>query len=87
MVDLLPTVYHGFPSSDEDTRIVDDAIQIIVGKLNAVPYDRNIPLRVIGSVLLTFCCAQDDPVATFEIIGRTVARAINAALMKPEGSG
>lgn len=87
MSERLPTVYHGRPRSEADAQIVNDAIQGIVAILNKVPEDEDRPLRVIVSVLVSVCCAQDDPAAAFEIIGANAGAAIQAVIAKPEGSG
>lgn len=84
MSDPLPTVYHGIPSSDEDTRIVQDALQEIVARLNEVP-EGDLALRVIVSVLVSVCCAQSNPGAAFQIIGANVAAAINGVMIEPQG--
>lgn len=83
----LPTIYHGLPYPEDEASIVQDALQEIVARLNQVPIDGDLPLRVIVSVLVSFCCAQDDPAAAFQIVGLNVGRGIEEATMRPEGNG
>jgi hypothetical protein len=85
MAERLPTIYHGVAGSEEDKRIVDDAIQDITARFNEVPGD--LALRVICSLVTSVCCAQDDPAETFTTIGHNVGLAIEAATAEPEGNG
>jgi hypothetical protein len=84
MNDRLPTIYHGVSDSEEDTRIVNDAIQDMVARLSAVP--ERLALGVLCSVMVSACCAQDDPGAIFQVIGANVALAINNVLAEPAGT-
>lgn len=81
----LPTVYHGIPKDDDDTKAVQDALQAVNAILNSVP--PRIMGRLVSSVLLSVCCCQDDPVSAFQAIGENVGREISVFLAKPEGSG
>lgn len=83
MMNRLPTVYHGLDPSDENKRLVDDALQDIIARLNELP--PHLTARVLCSVVLTACLNQPDPVGSFRLIGQNVAPAINAALAQPEG--
>jgi hypothetical protein len=85
MAERLPTIYHGVVGSEEDKRAVDDAIHDIVSRLNQVP--EHLGLRVICSIVVSVCCAQDDPAAVFAIVGSNAGQAIAAAIAEPEGNG
>lgn len=61
MSEPLPTIYHGPGASEEDTRVVNDALQEIIARLNKLPVERDIPLKVLCSILVNMCRAQDDP--------------------------
>jgi hypothetical protein len=86
MQDLLPIDYLGVPPSEEDRCIVDDALQNIIARLNEVPKDRYLFFRTVCSVLLSVCCAQDDPASAFDSIGASVGSAILVILAKRNGS-
>lgn len=77
----LPTVYHGIPEDNDDTRAVQAALQAVIGILNSAP-DR-VRGRVIASILVTACCGQDDPIAAFQELGELVGREIGVYLMQP----
>lgn len=80
----LPTIYHGLPKDDEDTAIVDAALQDVFARLNSVP--DHLGERVICSVMLSACCAQLDPLAALRMISANVSSGIRAHLANPEGS-
>lgn len=84
MATKLPTVYHGIPKQDADTALVEDANQTILAKLNSIP--PHLIARVVASVVVSVCCAQEDPVMAFETISYNAATAISAVIAKTEGS-
>jgi hypothetical protein len=85
MAERLPTILHGVCTSEDDKRIVEDALQDVIARLNVVP--SHLSLRVICSVLVSVCCAQDDPASTYAMIGGNAGRAIKMAIEEPEGNG
>lgn len=81
----LPTIYHGIPKDDDDTRAVQEALQAVNTILNSV--SPHLLGRLVSSVLLSVCCCQDDPAIAFQMIGENVGREIHVFLAKPQGSG
>lgn len=80
----IPTVYHGIPKDDDDTKEVQAALQAIVVILNSL--SPGLMYRVISSVVTTVCCNQDNPIQTFYEIGSEVVQAIAMHLEQPEGN-
>jgi hypothetical protein len=83
MTDRLPTVYHGVPTFGADRQIVEDAVQDIIARLNALR--GRLTAQVICSIVVSVCCAQDDPAAIFDTIVLNADVAINAILAEREG--
>lgn len=77
-----PTIYHGVPQDDQDTRLIDTALQVMSETLNSLP--PHLGLRFICSFVLTACCAQDDPAAILRAINRNVGPEIEAAIAEPK---
>lgn len=77
-----PTIYHGVPQDDQDTRLIDAALQVMSETLNALP--PHLGLRMICSFVLTACCSQNDPTGVLRAINRNVVPAIEAAIAEPK---
>lgn len=81
----LPTIYHGLPEDNHDTRAVQEALQAVNAIINSVP--PHLVGRLVSSVVLSVCCSQDDPAIAFQMIGENVGREIHVYLAKPQGNG
>lgn len=80
----IPTVYHGIPKDDDDTRAVQVALEAIIAILNS--NRPGLMKRVVSSIVTTVCCNQDDPTRAFNEIGSIVAHSIAMHLEQPAGS-
>lgn len=85
MAERLPVIDIGVAASEEDRRILDDAVRDLVARWNEVP--EHLSLNVLCSVVVSVCCSQDDPAAIFGIIGENAGLAIAASVAEPKGSG
>lgn len=82
MADRLPIIPVGpHNESPEHQRLLVEAVQDIIGRFNQVESAQW--LDVVTSVVVTLCCNQRDPVATFVIIGEAVGRGTKAVFDQP----